>query len=179
METPNYNGKKWLDFTNTARSTLFQGQSIDSHEPTIQIAIEPSFDNSTLLQLVISDDVVLWYRTTWLKSIDAPKFSDLIENLKYIGQTIKPTVRYESGSIAKEKLKDIIESIQTLSVPANLDKPSGFVLDGTWYTLTIGVESMQTTYKWHYLPDNWTTLQKLVQMLQDLNEKFLKQPPET
>ena len=169
------NSKKWFAFLKAAQTFLLQGQTIDSYKPNIQIAIEPSFDNSIFLQLVINGVTVQWYKTTWLRLVDAPKFSDPIESLKYIGQTIKPTIKHESGTTDKESLKDIIEFVRTLSVPPTLDKSGRFILDGTYYTLTIAVESTQTTYKWHYLPDNWTDLQKLATMLEKFNEKFLQQ----
>ena len=163
---------KWFDFMKLAQSSLIHGQKIDDYKRNIQIAIEPSFDNSIFLQLVINEDIVQWYRTTWLRLTDARKFSDPIENLKFIAQTIQPTIKYESGTTDKKNLQDIIEFAKALSVQPQLDKWGGIILDGTHYTLTIGVESTQMIYKWHHLPDNWTDLQKLSVMLEELNKKL-------
>ena len=88
---------------NLAQELLFLGQEIDNYKQTIQIAIEPSFEKSIFLQLVINEGKVFWYRTTWERLIDAPKFSNPLDSLKYIGQTIKPTMLYENGIIEKEK----------------------------------------------------------------------------
>ncbi len=38
----------------------------------------------------------------------------------------------------------------------------------------IGVESVQTIYKWHYLPDNWSDLQKLADQLEHLNNNLVQ-----
>jgi hypothetical protein len=165
---------KWLDFMKSAQVQLLKGQSIDNYKPNIQIAIEPSFDNSIFLQLLLNDKDVEWYRTTWLRLTDAPKFSDPIESLKYIGKNIEPAIKYENGTIEKKCIIDIISFIKTISVKPRIEKWSGIMLDGIYYTLTIGTESMLTTYKWHYLPDEWTDLQTLTRMIEELNKKLLR-----
>ena len=163
---------KWFEFMNTAQLLLFQGQKIDNYKPIIQIAIEPSFDKSFFLQLVISDNKVYWYRTTWERLIDAPKFSNPIESLKYIGQNIKPTIFYENGIIEKENINHIIEFIKTISVKPRIDNWGGILLDGINCTLTIGVENTQTTYEWTYLPEEWTELERLRKLLEELNQEI-------
>lgn len=157
---------------NEAQTSLLLGQNIDRYKPNIQIAIEPSFDSSFHLQLEINEKIVKWYRTTWFRLVDAPKFYDPLESLKYLGQTIKPTIKYESGTTDKNGLNDIIDFAKTISVKPRLDKCGGIILDGISYTLNIGVESTQTTFKWHYLPNEWTDLQKLTAMLEELNKKL-------
>jgi hypothetical protein len=163
---------KWLEFKNLAQTLFLKGQEIEKRKPTIQIAIEPSFADSVFLQLVINDEYVQWYRTTWLKHVDAPKFLNIIETLKYIGQTITPTIKKETGTVSKDNLKGIMDFAKGLSIKPNLEKLGGFTLDGTYYTLTIGVESIQTTFKWHHLPENWTDLKVLADMLEDLNKEI-------
>ncbi len=116
------NSKTWHDFMTTAQGLLLKGQAIDSYRSNIQIAIEPSFDNSYFLQLVIYDDKIQWYRTTWLRHVDTPKFSDPIGSLKYVGQTIKPTIKYEQGITLKENLRNIVESVQELSIKPRLER---------------------------------------------------------
>jgi hypothetical protein len=163
---------KWFEFMNTAQTLLFQGQKIDNYKPIIQIAIEPSFDKSIFLQLVIIDNEVYWYRTTWERLIDAPKFSNPIESLKYIGQNIKPTILYENGVIEKENINHIVDFIKTISIRPKIDKWGGIVLDGINYSLTVGVENTQTTYKWNYLPEEWTELDELRKLLEKLNAEI-------
>ena len=63
--------------------------------------------------------------------------------------------------------------MRSLSIPPRIDKPGSIILDGCNYTLTIGVDELQTTYKWHLLPNEWAALQQLANMLEDLNESFL------
>jgi hypothetical protein len=162
---------KWFEFLHEARRLVLQGQEIDHSWPNIQISIEPSFDNSIFLQLIIKNDFVEWYRTTWLRLVDAPKFAP-IEGLKYIGQVIKPTLKYESGTVNKEDITDIIYHVERLSVPVVLEKSRSIMLDGTYYTLTIGAENTQVTYAWHNLPNHWAQLQKLTELLEAFNEQL-------
>jgi len=164
--------KVWFDFMDLANATTKQGQKIDKYKPTIQLYFEPSFGNHILLQLQLDNDILKWYRTTWQKLVDAPKFNDPIEKLKFIGQTIKPTIKYESGNTELIIAGHIFEFIKTISIRPRLEKWGGIILDGCFYTLTISVESVETKYKWHYLPDGWTDLQKLANMLEELNNKL-------
>lgn len=166
------NKNKWFEFMNAAQEILFLGQKIDTYKQTIQIAVEPSFEKSIFLQLVIIEDKVSWYRTTWERLIDAPKFSNPIESLKFIGQSIKPTMVYENGTIEREKIKAIIDFIKTISVKPIFEKWGGILLDGTNYTLKIGVENTETIYKWHYLPDEWKELNTLSKLLEELNREL-------
>ena len=98
------NTQKWFEFISSAHEILLLGQEIDNYKPTIQIAIEPSFDKSIFFQLVINEEKTYWYRTIWERLIDAPKFSNTIESLGYVGQPIKPTIIYEKGIIETNKL---------------------------------------------------------------------------
>jgi hypothetical protein len=159
----------WSNLMETAQQILFRGQVQNVYKPSIQFGLEPSFQNHFFLQLVIEETMVKWYRTTWLKHDDVPKFLDPIENLKYIGKNIKPTFIKENGVIELTKLESIITFINLLQIKPQLKKSNRIVLDGTHYTLIIGVERMKTTLKWHYLPDEWSELEKLVNMLLDLN----------
>ena len=162
---------KWYELISKAQNLLLKGQGIDTFEPNIQIVIEPSFENSIFLQLVITDNKVQWFRTTWVRLSDSHKFSP-IENLKYIGHKIEPTIEYENGLIKREEVDDILHFIKTISIKPKIEKWGGIVLDGIYYTIIIGVGNTQTTYKCHYQSDDWDDLQKLVAMLQKLNESL-------
>jgi hypothetical protein len=136
-----------------------------TYKPTIQLLVEPSFDNHTFLQLQINEAAVSWCRKTWRKLDDRPKFSDPIENLKYIERTITPTIQQDSGEVNREVLQPIISFINAMTIKPRLMQPDGLVIDGTQYTLTISSASSHTTYKWHYLPDEWADLQTLADMV--------------
>lgn len=135
------NSDKWFDFMDFAHTLLLKGQAIDTDKPNIQIAVEPSFDNSIFLQLVINNEEVKWYRTTWLRSVDAPKFSNPIISLKYIGQAITPTINKESGTIGIEKHKGIVDFAKSLSIKPSLEQWGGIILDGIYYTLTMALKA--------------------------------------
>ena len=97
--------KKWFEFMHDAQTAIFQGQIIDTDKPNIQIAIEPTFESSILLQFEIKEESVNWYGTSWLRLLDAPKFYDPIENLKYVGMEIKPTINHERGTITRKSIQ--------------------------------------------------------------------------
>lgn len=104
--------------------------------------------------------------------VDAPKFTDPIQKLKLIGQTITPTIKYESGDTELKIVAHILAFIKTISIRPRLEKWGGIILDGNSYTLTISVDSVQVKYRWHYLPAEWTDLQKLANMLEELNNQL-------
>lgn len=169
------NNTKWFEFLKEAQHVLLKGQEIDHSWPNIQICIEPSFDNSIFLQLMIREDVVQWYRTTWLRLVDVPKFTP-IEGLKYIGQSIKPTIKHESGTVNKEDIQDIIACAESLYVPVVLENSRSITVDGTSYTLMIGDGNTKVTYAWHGLPNNLGPLEKMITLLEALNEKLAVDP---
>jgi hypothetical protein len=164
--------KDWFYFMELASATTRQGQRIDKYKPGIQIYFEPSFGNHSFLQLQLENDTIKWFRTTWQKLVDAPIFNDPIHRLKFIGQTIEPTIKYESGETELTAVEHIVDFIKTLSIKPRLEKWGGIILDGCFYTLTLRVESVEVTYKWHYLPDEWNDLHKLANMLDELNNQL-------
>jgi len=165
------NTQIWLDFMDLANSILINGQKINKYASNVQLIVEPSFDNHVLLQLTWDNNDVQWYRTTWQKLIDTKKINDPIVNLKYIGKQIQPTISYENGTTDLKQIQGIIDQIKQILIKPQIDKWGGIVLDGCYYTLIIGVESTQVTYKWHDLPDKWDDLQKIVGLMVEFNEK--------
>ena len=166
------NTNKWFDLMNKAHEILLTGQEFDTYKPNIQIAVEHSHANCFFLQISINEENVNWYRTTWLRLTDAPKFSNPIEEIKYVGQVIEPTMKFEYGIMPKESIQEIIDFTRSLTVKPQLDKWDGIIIGGTSYTLMVGVESTQMTFKWHHLPDGWESLQTLACMLETLNENL-------
>lgn len=163
----------WFDFMEKAHSILIKGQKINKYDSNIQLIIEPSFENHILLQLTWDNKDVYWYRTTWQKMADTKKFNDPIEKLKFIGKEAHPTISCENGTIELERIQKIIDQIEMISVKPQIKKWGGIILDGCFFTLIIGVENTQTIFKWHNLPDEWKDLEKLVNMLTELNRKLL------
>ncbi|MBL0330896.1 MAG: hypothetical protein IPP64_16170 [Bacteroidetes bacterium] len=166
------NNKKWFEFMKSAHTLLLNGQTIDHYQSHIQILVEPSFDNSFHLQLEVNEQVVKWHRTTWLRLVDAPKFYDPIESLKHIGQAVGPTIIYESGTTEIISISPIFDFVKLISTKPKIEKWGGIMLDGVFYTLKIGVENTQTTFKWHHLPDEWKDIEKLANMLTELNSRL-------
>lgn len=162
----------WLDFIDNANEILKQGQNIDEFKSNIQIIFEPSFSNHIFLQLNWEHDTVKWYRTTWEKIKDIYKINDPIENLKYIGQEMRPTFIYENGEIDISLIRSIVDLLRCISIKPQIDKYGGITLDGSYYTLIFGVESFQAIYKWHSISEEWKELQEIADLLLDLNDKL-------
>jgi hypothetical protein len=162
----------WFSFIDEANTLLLQDQSVNNYKPHIKILFEPAFDNHIFFQLELDSEKTKWFRSTWVKSSDISKFENPIEKLKYIGKDIQPTIKFESGEVDFDKTKAITDHVRTISINPRIDGLKRMTLDGGQYTLTLGVEQIQTTYKWHTLPDNWKDLQKTANMLLDLSESL-------
>jgi hypothetical protein len=169
-----YDQDKWFGFMQSANKIVQEGQKINDLNPNIQLVLQPSFDNHFSLQLCWEDQNILWYRTTWLKLVDAPNFSNPIESLKYIGKDRGPSIKYENGRIPLESGNNILDLAKATSIKPNLDKWGGIILDGCYYILTFAVESNSVTYKWSRLPDNWADLENLVNAILRLNETLIE-----
>jgi hypothetical protein len=165
---------EWLDLSTKARLALRNGQPIDTRQSHVQVIFEPSFDDHLSLQLNWEGLHVKWYRTTWSKNVDAAKFEP-IENLKYIGQRIGPTLKYEKGEIEISMVAAIIEEIRNTAVKPHIDRIGQITLDGCYHTLLFGVEDFQTVYKWHSASKDWQDLQKIADNLYDLNASIPEQ----
>lgn len=164
--------KKWFDFMKSAHDILLKGQPIDQYQSRIQLLFEPSFDNSFHLQLEINDQVVKWYRTKWLRLVDAQAYYDKAEESQYTGQLQQPTIIFESGSTEINRIQPVLDVIKSISIRPITEKWGGIILDGIYYTLLIGVDHTETTFRWHYRPDEWKDLEKLAAMLIELNDKL-------
>jgi len=165
---PGFDVEQWYRLMQSAMTTVRTGQDTGRARPAITLIVEPSFDNSFCLQLVIAGDTLSWYRTTWLRLEDAAKLRDPIASLMYIGQELPPGIRHENGTADAAGLREIRDAVRTLSVSPPLEAP-GIVLDGTYYRLTIGNGDAEITYKWHYLPGEWASLRKLTDLLEIFN----------
>lgn len=164
--------KQWFDFIQSAHILLLKGQSFDENQPHIQFLIEPAFSNSVHLQLVVHDQDVQWFRTTWQRHIDEPKFWDIIENLQYIGQVASPTMQYESGRVEQGSVAQLFEIAQTISVKPQLEKSSQIILDGESNTLIISNGTTHSTFVWKVLPSEWKELGRLTNLLTTLNDSL-------
>ena len=162
----------WFDFIKLAKQTLAKGQVIDISYSNIQLLFEPSFSNEIFLQLAWKTKEVNWYRTTWGKLSDSPKFNDVMESLKYIGRKILPTITMETGTINISELNPILEAMRRASIKPRVEQRAGITIDGSRFTLTFGVVDLQTTYKWHTLPKEWKALEEVAYLILALNDKL-------
>jgi hypothetical protein len=162
------NNEPWNRFSSAAMTLVRQGQHINTRDPYIQVLVEPSFDDPVLVQLSWKDKNVKWFRTTWLKTAEPYDFG-VIGSLKYLDHTPTPTIKYTGGEADISRIEKLIGLIRDLSIPPQIDKLRFITLDGSDYTLTIGVAEVKATYKWHTCPEQWQDLQTIADMLYDLD----------
>ncbi|MBN8854093.1 MAG: hypothetical protein BGO55_06855 [Sphingobacteriales bacterium 50-39] len=158
----------YIRFISTAMDLVRKGQHINTRDSYIQALFEPSFNDPLLVQLNWNGKDVKWFRTTWLKTAETYDFS-VVGSLKYLHDTPKPTIKYENGEADISRIESLMQLIRNISIPPRIDKPGFFALDGSNYTLTIGVDDIKTIYKWHTCPEEWQELQTITDMLYDLD----------
>jgi len=158
----------WNRFSAAAMALVRQGQLINTRDSHIQALFEPSFEDPVLVQLNWKEKNVKWFRTTWLKTAEPYDFG-VVGSLKYLDQIPTPTIKYETGEADISKIEKLIQLIRGLSLPPQIDKLKFMTLDGSYYTLTIGVDDVKTIYKWHTCPKQWQGLQVVANMLLELD----------
>jgi len=162
------NNEPWNKFSLAAMELVRKGQQINTRRSYIQALFEPSFDNPVLVQLNWKDKNVNWFRTTWLKTTETYDFS-VTGSLKYFHHTPQPAIKYENGEADISRIEKLILLIKGLSIAPRIDTLKFFALDGSNYTLTIGVDDVKTIYKWHTCPEEWQDLQTIADMLYNLD----------
>jgi len=156
----------WKDLCNTAKQQLHATSHLVPHSGMSFITLlhEPSFDNHSFLKVTWKSDVFTWHRSIWDRVADSVKFTP-IGNLPYIGKEIIPTIVQTAGSGDIQSMQAIINTIANLSIRPRINPLNRFTLDGSHYTLTIGVDDLHTTYYWHTSPDEWQDLEDLADQL--------------
>ena len=134
----------------------------------IEFLHEPSFEPTTYFQLVWTDKYIKWLISTWDNQSDWEKFHDPIQNLKYIGKDIKATITSKTGVTERPLVQDVLDFVRNLSIKPRVDRLKFITLDGSYYSLNVGVDDIHTTYRWHTTPEEWSDLKKLTEMLLDL-----------
>lgn len=168
MEPNSPHPDNWSGFVKLANEALKASQP-KTYKRHISLMLEPSFDNHVLLQLQWAEEGIKWYRSVWFKHEDAPKFLNPIEQLKYIGKNIAPTMLSESGMLNAEETESLQKQLRKLCINPYIDDDGGIVLDGCVHTLTFYTDySTSCRYVWNYLPEEYNALQPLADMLKML-----------
>lgn len=168
METTSPNPHNWSHFVVLANKALKASQP-KTYGRFISLMLEPHFYNHAFLQIHWEKDGLNWYRSTWLKDDDAPKFNNPMEQLKYIGKSVSPTLEVESGTVTAQDAEALLNLLRSLSLNPFIDNDGGIVLDGCVHTLTFCTDySTSCCYVWNYLPDEYKDLQKVVDLLEGI-----------
>lgn len=171
MEPNTPHPDNWPGFVKLANEALKASQP-KTYRRFVSLMLEPSFDNHVLLQLQWKEQGIVWYRSSWLKDEDAPKFWNPIEQLKYTGKTIQPTLSIQSGTVTPEEAEPLLNLLRNLRINPYLDHDGSVVLDGCVHTLTFYTNySIISTFQWNYLPEEYKQLQKVVDLLETLCHK--------
>jgi len=155
----------WPGFVILANNALKASQP-HTYGRFVSLMLEPHFYNHELLQIQWENGKLKWYRSIWLKDDDAPKFLNTLEQLKYIGKTVSPTLVTESGSLRAEDTELFVNLLRNLNMNPYLDHDGGIVLDGCVHTLTFGTDySTNSRFTWNYLPEEYIELGKVTEMM--------------
>ena len=124
----------WPDFAYKAHAILRQSEPVNTFQPYVHLLCEPSLGNPFTFQLSWGDSSVRWFSNEWLKIDDGLKF-DPIENLKFIGIDLQPTIRRKEGELSTVECAGIIDIVQNLSVKPCISYLNRMMIDGSSYTL--------------------------------------------
>ncbi len=158
----------WSDFRIQATNALKASQP-KTYRRVVSLMLEQHFHDHVLLQLQWVEQEIRWYRSVWRKDEDSPKFNNPIEQLKYIGKTMSPTLTVESGIVKPEEAESLLNLLRNLRLNPYLDHDGSVVLDGCIHTLTFYTNySIISTFQWNYLPEEYQELQKVTDLLEAL-----------
>jgi hypothetical protein len=115
-----------------------------------------------------------WRYAEWDVHVDRSKFYELDGGTKVVLSQPDATIKVSSGIARPEILTNVITQIRQLKISPRIDRMTMFTLDGTFNTLSLGIDDLRTTYIWHTLPEEWMGLEILVDLLLDTH-KSLKQ----
>ena len=166
---------RWTQLKKIARQQLYVVDKPTFLESFIEYECEPSFQPIFNLQIIWTDKSAKWRYAEWNVDADRSKFYELDGKTKVVLSQPDPTIKVKSGIARPELLTHIIIHIRQLKISPRIDRLTMFTLDGNTSTVSLGTDDLRTTYSWHTLPDEWKDLEKLVDMLLDV-QKLLEQP---
>jgi hypothetical protein len=133
----------------------------------------PSFDDCRRLDILTptrGGDTVA-FRTTWDFNGDLAAFSTTSERNKH-PTPFAPTLNTEQLDVAPDRLDEMVETLNTISIPMHASHACG--LDGTSYELQLGWSFGWCRIKWWVnIPQEWKPISKTVKQL----DKILNSTP--
>jgi hypothetical protein len=113
-----------------------------------------------------------WIRKQWRKQHDIAKVTSPVDQVKFIAQKLLPHISTQSGATQLNEANEIFIYAQQ-NMDLDKDAVSDFIqLDGTEYTMQIFTGERKAVYRWDQLPSQWASLDKLLNMMLDLNNKL-------
>lgn len=133
------------------------------------------FQNDFFLQITWENNVIYWYRTTWLKEKDRRGLANIFcgkfdeKDLK-----ISLTLEKEQGKTVLDNMRGILEKITNLTIKPVFQNEN-YGKDGQDITLTIGSEYATTAFSWQNCdtPKEWNSLDNLIADILKLNTTFI------
>ncbi len=141
----------------------------------ITVLYRTVFQNDFFLQITWENNIIYWYRTTWLKEKDRMALGDIFcgkfdeKDLK-----ISLTLEKEQGKTVLGDVKGILEKIAKLTIKPVFQNDN-YGKDGESITLTIGSEYATTAFSWQTsdTPNEWNSLDNLIADILKLNTTFI------
>jgi hypothetical protein len=152
---------------------LYRSSPIDyGCQAYIELLYKATFGDDFLLQLSWENNVIHWYRTTWLKEKDRELVALWFDYAEK-GETLPLdlSLKKEIGQAKTLIIKDLIEKIKSLSLkpmPTNEQKGR----DGEEIILTIGAEGISSTFAWctASTPIEWHQLAEALEFILRINK---------
>ena len=161
----------WPNLFAAAKQALRDHESMTKGNNFLSLCYEPSFGDEFSLCFSWDGGRCRWERLTWEKNTDVAKFG-VMEQLRYLGQTLAPTLRSASGDCDREDLQPIVARLESLTLPIRDSPDRSLILDGVTTTLTFGNATWKVSYRWTMLPPTWKGLGDVQRMLLQLAEKL-------
>jgi len=146
------------------------GNSTDGLD-SVCILIDESLGDCFSFSLKKNRTQYLWLRKQWDKRNDMRIASDPIEQLKYIGQKILPSISIQHGVTRLDEANKIFRYAENLDLDEKAVS-NVIVLDGVGHTVKISLSKGNAEFKWNALPPGWEPLEELVNLMLDLNRKL-------
>jgi hypothetical protein len=159
------------DLLDAAYGILKQISFEKPDDDCICLLVDESLGDCFSFCLKKNDTEYLWTRKRWSKQNDINEVSNPIGQLKFTTQKLLPDISTQNGTTRLNEASEIfIYAEQNI----DLDKDAvadSIQLDGTEYTVQIFMGERKAVYKWGQLPSQWSSLDKLLNMMLDLNNK--------
>jgi hypothetical protein len=166
----------WNHFMQQAKEQLTQELKVAPGQSFVRFLVEPAFAPHTYIQFVWTKNTVQWCCVQWDKNKDYELLTDPLKQLKFVtgSQSAVPSLSKNEGQTTISTLAPVVALLRSLCVRPVVENEHGFTLDGTYFTISIGIDNVRSVYSWHTLPRGWEDLETLAVLLKQTIDQLCK-----